>query len=96
MPREQVINFKYIRPVSDVWSMGATLYRLLTGRSPREGKPGQSQMEIVLGGTVVPIRRRKENIPDPLANVIDRSLARDAEERYQNATEMREALEAAL
>ena len=32
MPREQVTNFKYVRPVSDVWSMGATFYNMVTGK----------------------------------------------------------------
>jgi serine/threonine protein kinase len=39
MPREQLINFKHLKPVSDVWSMAATFYFMLTGashiRSPR-------------------------------------------------------------
>ena len=28
MPREQFINFKYVKPVSDVWSLGATFYNM--------------------------------------------------------------------
>src|SRR4051812_28395734 len=35
MPREQLINFKYTKPTSDVWSMGAMLYYLLTGQFVR-------------------------------------------------------------
>lgn len=34
MPPEQIINFKYVKPVSDVFSMGATMYFLLTGVFP--------------------------------------------------------------
>jgi pSer/pThr/pTyr-binding forkhead associated (FHA) protein len=34
IPREQLINFKYVKPVSDVWSMGATIYNMLTGTFP--------------------------------------------------------------
>ena len=34
MPREQITNFKYVKPVSDVWSMGATIYNMLTGAFP--------------------------------------------------------------
>ena len=32
MPREQLTSFRTVRPVSDVWSMAATLYHLLTGK----------------------------------------------------------------
>ena len=34
IPREQITNFKYVKPVSDVWSMGATIYNMLTGHFP--------------------------------------------------------------
>ena len=34
MPREQVTNFKFVKPVSDVWSMGATFYNILTDQFP--------------------------------------------------------------
>jgi len=31
---EQIVNFKYVKPVSDIFSMGATMYYLLTGAFP--------------------------------------------------------------
>lgn len=92
MPREQVINFKYVKPVSDVWSMGATLYYMLTGAGPRDFPPGEDPMEIVLRGDVVPIRRRDPAISKRLAEVLDRCLTNDTKARYQNAAEMKEAL----
>ena len=34
MPREQLTHFKYFQPVSDIWSLAATGYYLLTGKPP--------------------------------------------------------------
>ena len=96
MPREQVINFRRVKPVSDVWSIGATFYHMLTGEFPREFKPDRDPMEIVLNDEVVPIRQRKHSLPMPLAQVIDRAVSNQAKERYQTAGEMLEDLKGAL
>jgi serine/threonine-protein kinase len=96
MPREQVTNFKFVKPVSDVWSMGATFYNLLTGRFPRDVRRGQDPMDAILKGEIVPIRNRDSGIPKRVAEVIDRSLADKPAERFQDAGEMRKALEKVL
>lgn len=96
MPREQVTNFKYVKPASDVWSMGATLYNMLTGQFPRDFRRGRDPMEIILQGNIVPIRKRDPSIPRNVADVIDQSLSDKVSDRYQTASEMRKALEKVL
>jgi eukaryotic-like serine/threonine-protein kinase len=96
MPREQVTEFKYFKPVSDVWAMGATFYHILIGKFPRNYRARQDPLEMVLSGTVVPIRQRDPSIPLPVANVIDRSLVDDITDRYQDAGQMYEAFAQAL
>ncbi len=92
MPREQVINFKRFKPVSDVWAMGATCYNMLTGSYPRNFRREVDPLEVILNGEIVPIRQRDARIPARVAEVIDRSLVNDVNRRYQNAGEMYEAL----
>jgi serine/threonine protein kinase len=96
MPREQLVNFKYVKPVSDVWSVGATFYNMLTGQYPRETRRGQDPMMVVLRNHAVPIRQRMSSIPSRVAQILDRALATKTDARYQNAGEMLRALEAAL
>jgi serine/threonine protein kinase len=96
MPREQVTNFKLVKPTCDVWSMGATFYNMLTGQFPRDFPHGRDKMQIVLQSPVVPIRKRDSNIPQRVAEVIDRALAEKPQERYQDAGEMLKALKAVL
>lgn len=93
MPREQLTNFRVVKPVSDVWSMGATLYFLLTRQYARDFRPGQDPLPVILGGGVVPIRARDPRIPEAVARVIDRALADDPEARYPTAAEFRDDLE---
>ena len=92
MPREQVVNFKYVKPESDVWSMGASFYNMLTGDFPRPVKPGQDPVDVILNGDIVPLRQRYPHIPKDVATVIDRSVAQDPKDRYQTAGDMLKAL----
>ncbi len=92
MPREQVTNFRYVKPVSDVWAMGATLYNVLTGRYPYDFQRGQDPVAVILRGKIVPIQDRNVRIPRQVAQVIDHSLAVRTKDRYQDAGEMRKAL----
>ncbi len=96
MPREQLTNFRLLRPASDVWSMGATLYYMLTLRYARDFRSGKDPLAVVLGGNVVPIRDRDEDIPDALAAVVDRAVDDDLLRRYPTATEFRNALRQTL
>jgi serine/threonine protein kinase len=73
MAREQLTNFKFAKPVTDVWAMGATLYVMLTGQYPRESRSPDPIMAI-LQGRIVPIRERDATIPKRVAEVIDRSF----------------------
>jgi serine/threonine protein kinase len=96
MPREQLTHFRLLKPVSDVWSMGATLYHMLTGAYPREFRPGEDPLPVILRGGVVPIRARDPRLPEAVAAVVDRSVVDAMGERYQTAGELRQALSRAM
>jgi len=96
MPREQLTHFRLLKPVSDVWSMGATLYHMLTGVYAREFRPGEDPLPVILRGGVVPIRARDPRLPEAVAAVVDRAVADGVEHRYQTAGEFRDALSRAV
>jgi len=88
MPREQITNFKYVKPVSDVWSMGATIYNMLTGAFPYPFTKERDPIDIILNDDIVLIRIRDATIPKPLAAVIDAALSRKTKDRPQNGAEL--------
>jgi eukaryotic-like serine/threonine-protein kinase len=93
MPKEQIINFKYMKPVSDVWSIAATFYYMITGSSPYEFNHASSPVEAVLKGHVVPIQERLPEISEKLAGVVNQALSIDVSKRIQTAADLKRALE---
>ena len=92
MPPEQLINFKYVKPVSDVFSMGATMYFLLTGAFPFNFPEKRDPMDVILNDDVVPIRKRSASIPKVLAAAIDRAVAKKAKDRFSDGGVLLSAL----
>jgi len=96
MPREQLTNFKYVKPVSDVWSLAATFYVMLTGALPRDFPKGKDPMEVILHGKIIPVFDRDHGIHKPLAQVLDRALSNNAKDRFPDAGAMLAAMRDAL
>ena len=92
MPREQLTNYKYVATTSDVWSMGATLYYMLTRAYPREGKPDEDPLSVILNGRLVPISDRGDAIPSALSNAVMKALATEPADRFPDAKSFRSAL----
>jgi pSer/pThr/pTyr-binding forkhead associated (FHA) protein len=95
MPPEQVRDFKEVRPPSDIYAVGMTAYSLLTGShaldiSPRAGIA--ETVKAIFEKPIVPILSRLPDIPPRIGAVIETSLAKDVNQRWRTAGEMREAL----
>ncbi|MCY2988300.1 MAG: serine/threonine-protein kinase [Planctomycetota bacterium] len=82
MPREQLTDFKYVKPTSDIWSIAATFYRLLTGCTPRDSSSDRDPILVILNDDAIPIRQRNPAIPAVVAAVLDRALQTDSDRRY--------------
>ncbi len=70
---------------TDIYSMGATLYKLSTGRSPFEGANSLEILTKVLQEEPVPPRQRNREIPEDLETIILKSMDKQPENRYESA-----------
>jgi serine/threonine-protein kinase len=95
MPPEQIRDFRNVRPSSDIYAMGMTAYSLLTGAIALDLSPRANVAETVKSifeKPIIPIRHRLPEIPDSVAQVIERALAKDPAHRWPSAEAMRAAL----
>jgi serine/threonine-protein kinase len=79
---------------TDIYSLGAILYETLTGRVPFEGETAYMIMNARLIGDPVAPRARNPAITPQVEEIVLRAMARDPEERFQTAAEMKTALDA--
>jgi len=93
MPPEQMLDFKTVTPLADLYATAATLYYLLTCKYIYDEPAGGGDLiRMLLEEQPVPLRIRRPDVPQPLATVIEQCLARDPNERITDASSMRRAL----
>jgi serine/threonine-protein kinase len=93
MPPEQMLDFKTVTPLADLYATAATLYYLLTCEFIYDDKAvGGDMIRMLLEELPVPISKRRSDIPPALASVLERCLNRDPNDRYPDAATMRKAL----
>ena len=80
-------------PASDVYSLGATLYELLTGKVPFPGKKISELIERVMKGDFLPPRALDRTIPAALEAVCLKAMALEPIGRYQSVRALAQDLE---
>jgi serine/threonine-protein kinase len=79
---------------SDLYSTGCVLYELLTGRPPFDGDSAYSVVHRHLGEDALPPSRLDPDVPTAVDAITLKALAKDRDERYQSANEMRRDISA--
>jgi len=96
MSPEQVDDSSRVDRRSDIYSLGCTLFRLLTDRPPFQG---DSIVKTLLAHRSEPIpalRRERPDAPESLERILLRMLAKEPAQRHQSMTELIRDLEACL
>jgi serine/threonine protein kinase len=89
---EQAIDSSNVDIRSDIYSLGVTLFFLLTGRSPyKDGSVSQKLMWHQISPPT-PVTEYRPEVPRKLAAVIERMLVKDPANRYQTPAEVVQAL----
>jgi serine/threonine protein kinase len=81
---------------SDVWAMGVVVWEMVTGRRLFKGANDAQTYRNIMGAEVPPVATYRPDAPPELDVVIAHATARDRNQRYASADEMRVGLEYVL
>jgi hypothetical protein len=84
-----------LTPAADVYSLGAVLYHLLTGRPPFAAPSEKELAAAIARESIIPIDQLRPDTPRPLAETIERMLLRHPADRVASMTDARRELERA-
>ena len=90
---EQALDSKSVDARADIYSLGATLYSIMTGRIMYPDKTTTQKLLLHQTTDPEPITKFVKGIPPELALVIGKMLAKKPEQRYQSAKEVAQALQ---
>ena len=96
MAPEQCLDSHAVDGRADIYALGCTLYELLTGRPPFAGPAHESvflKMKAHVEAPVPPVRGRRPEVPERLAAVLERMLAKDPTGRFVSAAGVAAALQ---
>lgn len=69
---------------SDIYSMGAVLYRLLTGHNTFNADDNYAAINQIINHPHIPIETRRTGLPKELCRIVDRALQKNLDDRYQD------------
>jgi eukaryotic-like serine/threonine-protein kinase len=80
---------------SDIFSLGAVMYELLTGNMAFRGEDAMSCVYKVIHDDPVPVKEIRPEVPDSLVEILDRALQKKPQDRFQTVIEFADALKKA-
>ena len=78
---------------TDIFAFGAVLYEMVTGRKAFEGKSQASLIGAILKDTPAPMSTLRPLAPPLLDHIVQRCLAKDPDERWQTAADLKVELQ---
>jgi serine/threonine protein kinase len=89
MAPEQALGAGKAGPAADIWSMGVMLFECLSGELPfGRGGPAAAYLARVVYEQAPSLAARCPELPETLSSLVDRALARDADQRFASMADL--------
>jgi len=88
MPPEQFQSAGDVDPRADIYSLGVTLYFMLSGEKPFRGATSVDLTEAIISGEFVPLREAAPFVSGGVVDMVEKMLARDVDDRYQTCADI--------
>ena len=92
MAPEQLVSSSDVDARADIWSLGVTLFELLTTEAPFDGDTMADLYAAILRNEPRPLTSVRPDLPVDLERVVNRCLEKDAYDRYESVAELVQAL----
>jgi non-specific serine/threonine protein kinase len=79
---------KAIDTRSDIFSFGIVLYEMIAGKPPFEGETAMEVIGSILNKEPAPLNKFLADVPHEIELIVDKTLEKDREERYQTAKDL--------
>jgi len=94
MPPEQALgDMERVDNLSDIYSLGAVLYEMVSGYCPYTGKTPDEVLAILPKEPPEPVRSHEPDLPADVVRIIEKAMARDKSRRYPTARAFAEDIE---
>lgn len=93
MPPEQAQGVRDLDHRADIYAVGVILYQGLTGHLPFDAESYPALLLKIVSERPAPLRVFRNDLPEPLENLVLKAMARDRKDRFQSTEELAEALQ---
>jgi len=77
---------------SDLFSLGVTLYQLLSNKLPFEAETATAVLKKIKRNDSIPLRQRRPDLPEKIFQLVEKAMAHRPDDRFQTAREFAEEI----